>query len=92
MKKTSSVKSYLGSIMEDVDGVPSSKRYVALICLIVVIIGFMANLFWGYKVDQFVFDGIRDIGVTGLGFTGLEKFSKKSPSEPDSDESPIGPS
>jgi hypothetical protein len=71
------VTDYLSGIMKDVDGNPSSKRYATLICLIAVLVAFFANLFGGFKMDQFIFDGVRDLAIAGLGFTGLEKFTKK---------------
>ena len=54
----------------------SSKRIVTLICTLLVIIAFFANMFFGYKIDENIINNIVYIVMTGLGFTGLEKFAK----------------
>jgi len=36
------------------------------------------DLFWDYKVDPNVFEGMMYIAIAGLGVTASEKFAKKS--------------
>jgi hypothetical protein len=77
MKK---ILDYLNRIMQDSEGAPSSKRWVTLLALILVTVGYVANLFWDYTVEQFMFESMMYIVIAGLGFTGAEKFApKKTP-------------
>ena len=59
------------------DGI-SSKRAVTIAAFILCAIAFVADLFWDYKVDPNVFEGMMFIAIAGLGVTACEKFSKKS--------------
>lgn len=74
---TKSIKNYIKGIMSDSDGNPSSKRLVTLLATILLATGFLANLFWGFKIDQFIFDAISYIVIAGLGISGAEKFAPK---------------
>jgi hypothetical protein len=38
-------------------------------------IAFIANLFWGYQVETYMFEGMVYIAMAGLGFTASEKFA-----------------
>lgn len=79
------IKDYLKGVMADSDGNPSSKRAVTLIATLMMIIGYFANLFWDYTVDQFMFDAVMYVVIAGLGITGAEKFapSKVGTSNPE---------
>ena len=59
------------------NGSVSSKRVVTFLAFLLCSIGFIANLFWGYKMDEFIYNSMMYIVVGGLGFTGLEKFAPK---------------
>ena len=69
---------YIDNIFKDIDNHPSSKRWMTAICLLSVLIAFFSNLFWGLKMDEVIFDGVKDIAIAGLGFIGLEQFAKKT--------------
>lgn len=56
----------------------SSKRVITLIAFILCCIAFFANLFFGYKIDEFIFNTMAYIVLGGFGVTGLEKFAKSS--------------
>lgn len=58
------------------DGI-SSKRMVTLLAFILCTIAFIANLFWGFIIDENLFEGMMYIAIAGLGFTASEKFTKK---------------
>jgi hypothetical protein len=73
----SRAKNYFKLIMQDSGGCPSSKRWVTLIALLLLVTAFLANLFFGYKVEPFMFDAITYIVIAGVGITGAEKFAKK---------------
>jgi len=78
MKK---VLGYLKGIMSDNNGSPSSKRLVTLLATILVAVGYIANLFWDYTVEQFMFESMMFIVIAGLGITGAEKFAPKTPTD-----------
>ena len=53
----------------------SSKRFVTFICLLFMLIGYVANLFWGFDVKDSLFESLQWIVMAGLGFTAAENFS-----------------
>lgn len=53
----------------------SSKRTVTFICLLFMLIGYTANLFWDFTVDTKLFESLQWIVMAGLGFTAAENFS-----------------
>lgn len=71
--------SNLKSMLSDgVNGSVSSKRVVTVICVIMMVVGFVANVFFGMAVDKDIYNSIMWVVVAGVGFTGLEKFGPKS--------------
>lgn len=72
---------YVKGMMADGKGNPSSKRWIAIIAMILVCVGYIANLFWDYTVEQFIFDGVMYIVIGSLGITGAEKFAPKPPTD-----------
>jgi hypothetical protein len=79
MKK---ILDYLKGMMQDSQGSPSSKRWVTVLAVLLVAVGYIANLFWDYTVEQFMFEAMMYIVIAGLGITGAEKFApKKTPTD-----------
>ena len=70
---------YLNRLLQDVDGLPSSKRVVVLMFTILFFIVTIANIFYGLKVDSNIYYSLVEVMCAGLGFTGLEKFTNRSP-------------
>jgi hypothetical protein len=70
---------YVKNMMADGNGSPSSKRWVAMIATILVVIGYIANLFWDQTIEQFMFEAVMYIVIASLGITGAEKFAPKKP-------------
>ena len=68
----------------------SSKRTVTFICLLFMLIGYTANLFWDFTIDDNLFQSLQWIVMAGLGFTASENFGK-TPPEPPAEE-PTSPS
>lgn len=64
-------------LADSVDGSVSSKRVVTFLAFLLCSVGFVANMFWGFKIDEFIYNSMMYIVVGGLGFTGLEKFAPK---------------
>ena len=75
------ITGYVKGMMADGNGNPSSKRWIALVATVLVVIGYIANLFWDYTVEQFMFDAVMYIVIASLGITGAEKFAPKPPTE-----------
>lgn len=59
------------------DGKVSSKRFITLLAFVMMAIGFLANLFWDCTIDTEIYDSMKWIVVSGLGFTATEQFSNK---------------
>jgi hypothetical protein len=57
----------------------SSKRVVTFICLLFMLIGYVANLFWNFEVSSNMFESLQWIVMAGLGFTASENFGKTPP-------------
>lgn len=53
----------------------SSKRVVTFLAFVLCGVAFMANLFWDYQVEPYMFEGMVYIAMAGLGFTATEKFA-----------------
>ena len=60
------------------DGKVSSKRLVTLLAFLMMATGFISNLFWKFTIDQNIYDSIKWIVISGLGFTASEQFSGKN--------------
>lgn len=65
-------------LLDGVDGSLSSKRVITTLAFILCATAFIANLFFGLKIDQFIYDSMSYIAVAGLGATVAEKFSMRS--------------
>lgn len=68
---------YLGKILTDVDGQPSSKRLVTLIAFILISCAFVTNIFREIPLKEYMFEGMMWLAGAGLGFSTVEKFSRK---------------
>jgi len=64
------------------EGKVSSKRFVTFICLLFMLIGYTANLFWDFTIESDLFQSLQWIVMAGLGFTAAENFSPKGGEEP----------
>jgi len=73
---------YLAKMLGDAAGVPSTKRVVTVLCAFLVMVGYVANLFWDYNVDDNLIDAVMMIVIAGFGFTGVEKFAPRKPVDP----------
>ncbi len=60
------------------EGKVSSKRFVTFVCLLFMLIGYTANLFWDFTIEGDLFQSLQWIVMAGLGFTAAENFSPKS--------------
>jgi len=76
-----SVKKYLHDLISDSNGSPSSKRLIIILCTILMATAYIANLFWKYTVEEFMFNSVMYIVIGGMGITGVEKFAPKPPTD-----------
>ena len=69
----------LKTMLADSDDISalSSKRVIALLAFICCMVGFFVDLFTTYQITQSLYDSMMWIVISGLGFTGLEKFAGK---------------
>jgi len=58
------------------NGEISSKRFITLVGLLMLCIGFIADLFWEYKVDEVIYNSMETIVEIGMGTIVAEKFGK----------------
>jgi len=67
----------LRSMLADgVNGSVSSKRVVTLIAMFLLVLAFILNLFWGFTVEEYMYNSMMVIVLGGLGTTVAEKFSQ----------------
>ena len=60
----------------------SSKRVITIASFLLMATAFIANLFFDFKIDQFIYDSMSYITIAGLGFTAAEWIGgKKKPDE-----------
>ena len=80
------ITGYIKGMMADGKGNPSSKRWIALVAMILVCVGYIANLFWDFTIEEFIFNGVMYIVIGTLGITGVEKFAPKKPTKKSEEE------
>ena len=56
----------------------SSKRIVVFLCVIMMIVGFVANVGYGVEVSEHIYTSIMYVVLVGVGLTGIEKFAHQS--------------
>jgi hypothetical protein len=64
-----------GLLNDTQNGTLSSRRVVTFIAFLLCGIAFIANLFWGFEVKQFMFESMIYLAMVGLGVTVAEKFA-----------------
>lgn len=64
-----------GLLNDSHNGTLSSKRVVTFLAFLLCGVAFIANLFWGFEVKQFMFDSMIYLAMVGLGVTASEKFA-----------------
>jgi hypothetical protein len=80
------MKKYILNLLNS-DGKLSSKRFITLFAFFMMCVGFTANLFWAFNVEEHMFRSMEMIVEIGMGTIVAEKFGKKrEPNEPTSQE------
>ena len=69
---------FLGGMLSDgKNGTISSKRVVTFLSFTLCAIAFIADLFFDYTIQSFMYEGMIYLTMAGLGVTVAEKFSDK---------------
>ena len=71
------MKKFINSTLNGGNGEVSSKRVVTLLAFLLAAVGFIANLFWGFVIEEFIYRSMMYIVIAGLGIVGAEKFAPK---------------
>ena len=69
------MKKFVREIFTDSRGSFSSKRTITIAAFILLTIAFIANLFFGFTMEQFIFDSMAYIVLGGLGFATAEPLA-----------------
>ena len=59
----------------------SSKRLIAFLAFIMMCIGFLSNLYFGFKVEEHMFKSMEWVVEIGLGVVLLEPLTRKKEEE-----------
>lgn len=76
MDVNSSLSQLKGLIAEG-DGKISNKRVITLLCTLMLVVAFGANVFMAKHIDDNLLNSIMFIIIGGMGITGIEKFAPK---------------
>jgi len=66
----------------------SSKRFIAFLAFLMMVIGFISNLYLGFKVEEHMFKSMEWIVEIGMGAILLERFGKKEEEKPEEPKAP----
>lgn len=64
-------------------GKVSSKRLVTLVAFIMMATGFISNLYWDFTIEPEIYDSMKWIVISGLGFVATEQFKTTPPKKED---------
>ena len=64
-------------LSDSTNGSVSSKRVIIFLAFLLCGAGFIANAFYSKEVDANLFNSLMWIVISGMGFTGAEKFAPK---------------
>ena len=73
----SGIIAFINQMLGDDAGVASTKRVVTFLFTVLIIVAFVADLFWNLTIDTHLVDAAMAIVIAGFGFTGVEKFAPK---------------
>jgi len=72
-----SILSQLKGLIAEGDGKLSNKRVITILCTLMLITAFSANVFMAKHIDDNILNSIMFIIIGGMGITGMEKFAPK---------------
>jgi uncharacterized membrane protein len=56
----------------------SSKRVITFMATLLVMIAFIGNMFWGLRVEEYMYNSMMVIVLGGLSTTVAEKFASRN--------------
>jgi len=56
----------------------SSKRVITFMATLLVMVAFVANMIWGLKVEEYMYNSMMVIVLGGLSTTVAEKFAPRN--------------
>lgn len=65
------IRKLLMQVVQDHNGLYSSKRIITFIAFALLCIAFISNLYWGFSITQFIFDAMMYIVISGFGFATI---------------------
>ena len=71
MEKKSFIRELLGN------GDISHKRVIALTCLLLLVVGYVANLFFGFAVDKTFLTVVETVLLVTMGASAVQGIAKK---------------
>jgi hypothetical protein len=69
---------FFKQVFQDDNKIYSSKRVVAAIATLAIIVAFTCDLFFHMTSSQFIFNGLLTLDLGALGITAVEKFTDTS--------------
>jgi hypothetical protein len=75
--KQGAVKTLFTQIFQDADGLFSSKRVIAFLAFIVMVIAFALDVGLHITATDYIFNGFLALTLGALGITGIEGFAKR---------------
>lgn len=73
----SKLRTYLGGILQDINGCPSSKRWALIVAIVLICVSWLADLVWRIAVDPAILDAIKWIGSGSAAAVGAEYLGAK---------------
>lgn len=64
----------------------SSKRVITILAFVMMSIGFLTNLAFDWTIEQYIYDSMSYIVISGLGFTASEWLFRKASPKTDTEE------
>jgi hypothetical protein len=71
------MKKFLTSLLSS-EGKVSTKRLISLLAFVMMCIGFIANLFWDFTIEEHIYKAMEWIVEIGMGTIVAERFGKSS--------------
>jgi hypothetical protein len=72
------VKKIVREILSDADGSLSSKRVIAALSFLIMVVAFVADLIWQMTITDYIFNGFLALTLGALGITGVESFANRT--------------
>ena len=72
-----SILSQIKGLIAEADGKISNKRFITMLCTVMLAVAFIGNVFMAKHIDDNLLNAIMFVIIGGMGITGMEKFAPK---------------